>query len=108
MGYELRQLSRAQVRELTQEDPTASATGARSLFAQGLETEPTQRLVFSVWLISLIEVASDIQDEALWLNLSEDISTLGYRLPIDSIADLQNELENLESRVLGKAALQVA
>ena len=83
MGYELRQLSRTQVRELTQADAAASATAARKLFAQGLETESAQRLIFSIWLVSLIELASDIQDGAQWLQVTEEISALGYRLLID-------------------------
>jgi hypothetical protein len=102
LGYELHQLSKGQMQEFMGA-PTSAALAAQSLLGENLDDadsdrsrhEAQQRLILSVWVLSLIEAASALENDQQWKELTEELSALGYRLPIDPIADLRAATETL-------------
>jgi hypothetical protein len=100
MGYELHHLSKAQRDELST-DAETSAVKSRTISNNGMATESGLRLVLSIWLICLVEVAAHRLGDAEWLLVTEELSETGYRLPVDSTVDLQFEIEKLHTRIMG-------
>jgi hypothetical protein len=100
MGYELHQLLKSQVTQLTNVRATRAAAAAQAVFNNGTQSESDQRLVLLIWLISLVEAATELLDKKLWLQITEELCALGYRLSIDSVVDLVSEIEDLHMQVL--------
>jgi len=101
MGYELHQLTKSQVTRLVNVRSVAAALAAQNIIGNDkLATESDERLVLLIWLISLIEVASELADMEAWLQLTDEECAIGYRLSIDSVDDLCVEMEELHVRVM--------
>jgi hypothetical protein len=98
MGYDLGRLSRSQMTSLTSER-TISASFACSLYRSDLQDEP-KRLILSIWVLSLIEISTADHDDNLWTEYSEQLSQLGYRIPIEPIGEVGEEIEAIHSSIL--------
>jgi hypothetical protein len=94
MGYELRKISRVQMVELSGE-PRVSADNAQRILKDCLENESAQRLVLSLWLISLVQAALALQSELQWERVTNEICAIGYRLTIDQVIDIENEVKRI-------------
>ena len=106
MGYELHQLSKSQMDELSSLRSGASAAVARTISTNGVRTDAQRRLILLLWLISLIEMAIELPDTEKWLQVTEELSSLGYRVSIDPLGDLTMELEQLNAQMLTPLVLQ--
>ena len=75
LGYELHQLSKTQVEGLSGE-PLNTALAAQRLLGNGFagNPEPHYRLILSLWLLALIELAATLPDNELWRSTSESLS----------------------------------
>ncbi len=100
MAYELHQLSKSQMDQLSSLRSGASAAVARTISTNGVESDAQRRLILLLWLISLIEMAIELPDTEKWLQVTEELSSLGYRISIDPIGDLAIELEQLNAQML--------
>jgi cell division protein FtsB len=107
MGYDLQQLSKDQISDLI-EAPSRSAKAARSLLSSSSSNSETvqqrlieqERLILSIWILSLLEIAGTRENDQEWDELSQALSNLGYRLPVDPVEDLRDEIERVHNRLL--------
>ena len=72
-----------------------SAVQASRIIGDGSHAEAAERLLLSLWIIALTEAALLAPSNDLWNKLTQDLCTIGYRLPIDQLADLQWEIKNV-------------
>ena len=99
LGYELKQISKAQTDCLNKAYAEAAAYAQEILNDEAL-TLTEQKLVLSIWLLSLVEAAVDRVDGKQWLQVTEKLCDIGYRVPVDPVADLQVEIKQIHSVVL--------
>ena len=98
LGYELRHLSSGQVNALSSNARSSAMTVQGLLGNNAADTqEPQQRLILSLWLNALIEAGIDVPDDESWRKLSEKICAVGYELADERVADLQREIESLQT-----------
>jgi hypothetical protein len=100
MGYELHQLSKSQFTDLGCHRGVAAAKAAQALVKNGIASEADQRLLLLIWLMTLIEAATESFENEAWLQITEALCSLGYRLSVDSVVDVEAELEELHSRII--------
>src|SRR6185503_10125605 len=101
MGYELKQLAKSQIENLDKGYAEA-ARYAQSVLKSGTADPTQQRLMLSIWLLSLIEGAVELSDGEQWKQVTEEICNMGYKLPTDSIPDLLADIELIHMRILGR------
>lgn len=94
MGYELKQITRRQMIDVTTDAWNSSLNSAR-IFGDNLEGESAQRLVLSLWVLALIETALTLPDDDQWHDVTKDLCAIGYRLPIDQLSDLECETRRI-------------
>lgn len=103
MGYDLQQLTSSQTAELARE-PYVSAVYAQQLLNNGLPDETTQRLVLFLWLVAQVEVAVELPEPEEWKRVSEELCALGYKLPIDQVCDLMEQITGIHHNDLARQA----
>jgi hypothetical protein len=103
LGCELQYLSRNEVTGLVG-PPQEAAQYIGGLLNSPIPDSRTARLILSVWLLSLIELATSIEDEPAWVSLSDQLCKTGYGIPVDNLSDLKQEIEALHERVLASMA----
>lgn len=99
MGYELQYLSKKEINSLAECSPT-SAQNILELLNSTTPNHPASRLLLSLWLIFLIELAVSIEEEAVWENISNELCNTGYKLPVDNLYDLKQEIVMLHEKVV--------
>ena len=107
MGYELQHLTRVQMANLS-DTSKQCAYSSQQMRADDRLNETSRRLVLSIWLISLIEISLDLLDEERWLKASDEACRIGYKLPIDQVSDLEDQLERMHSALVAKEELASA
>jgi len=101
LGYELKQLSKAQIDSLS-DTCIEAASHARSAVNDGDNQRSEARLLLSIWLLSIVEAAIDRLDGDSWRQITARICDIGYRIPTDPVGDLRIELEEIHGAALGK------
>lgn len=79
-----------------------SANNAQRIFKDNLASESAQRLVLSLWVISLVETALSLNSEDQWKGVTKDLCEVGYRLPIDQVSDLEYEIKRTHEVLAGR------
>ncbi len=99
LGYELRQLSSAQVTELSQDPTNAAAAAERASIDSAAHADPEaqQRLIMALWLLALIEAAIEVPDDQQWRRISDMLCTTGYKMPVERVADVRREILRAQS-----------
>jgi hypothetical protein len=99
MGYDLHQISKAQMRQLAS-SPLESALAAEAMSNSVQLGDPQHRIILSTWVLSLIEVATGLDNEQRWKEVSQALSSIGYRLPLDPLADIQEDVLRVHSELV--------
>ncbi|HEY0458364.1 MAG TPA: hypothetical protein VGC97_04375 [Pyrinomonadaceae bacterium] len=99
LGYELQKLTSEQVRSFAS-DAVSCAEQSRELTKSNSFDEFTLRLILSIWLLALIEIATDEFDDDSWVTISREFCELGYKLPELPPLDLINELNAQNDEIM--------
>jgi hypothetical protein len=103
LAYELRQLASRQVDDFGGNALHAALTAQQLLVStDGADGDPEQlqrRLILSLWIITLSEIAVDLLDDKRWREISEELCQVGYKLSVDQISDLLPQVEQLHASI---------
>lgn len=91
MGYELLQLSREKADRLML-NAWDSANVAADIIKDSPPDDKSLRLLLSIWLISLAEMAVNFSNEGDWKEISNKLCVAGYTLPIEPLSDLRDNM----------------
>lgn len=101
LGYELKQLSLEQMEAFSGGHEAAAHRGLVS-FVGDDRPAAEQRLILSLWLLSLVEAAVARRDERDWLEASERLCEAGYKIPVVPVSDVRDEIARVHEAVLGE------
>ncbi len=103
LAYELQQLTSRQIEKLNG-TPSECVLAASDTVKDISHQEAAARLVLSIWLLALTEIAVEDNDEEKWKEISERINDYGYKLSDSPLLDLLAGMQELHHSIfMGQA-----
>ncbi|MEO1375549.1 MAG: P-loop NTPase fold protein [Cyanobacteria bacterium J06635_10] len=100
LAYAEERISKAESLQFTSRDPEEVLNAVPTFFQKDFLDSKSSKVGLAIWLLAILAIASDQAIDEQWLQISEQLRDVGYRISDEDTESLLNELAEAQKEIL--------